>query len=261
MRRKNKYKLSFGSRKKKRWPKIVLSVILLIVLAGGVAVWRYLIPYEPQQEAAAAMSASTTAPVVKVTKEWIDFVPEQIQGPGVIFYPGALVKPESYAPMARDLALQGHHVVIVKMPLNLAVLGSKRADDVLKAYPNETFVIGGHSLGGAMAARYTAGHASQLKGVFFLGAYPDEKGSLKSSGLPALSILGSKDEVVDTAKYKQGHSYLPEDAVYKLIEGGNHAQFGDYGIQKGDGKPGISEDEQRKQTVQSLLNWLKNIKG
>lgn len=61
-------------------------------------------------------------------------------------------------------------------------------------------------------------------------------------------------------KYQAGRMYLPPDTVYYTVEGGNHAQFGDYGHQKGDGEPSISEEDQLKQTVKTLLSWLDTIK-
>jgi hypothetical protein len=83
---------------------------------------------------------------------------------------------------------------------------------------------------------------------------------VKSLGIPALSILGTNDEVVNAAKYQNGRAYLPEDTVYYTIEGGNHSQFGDYGHQSGDGEPGVSEEEQLSQTVKTTVGWLDTIK-
>ncbi len=209
-----------------------------------------------------AQAAMETAnPVTVDEKEnWIDFVPDKPAGPSVIFYPGGLVKPESYAPLAHELAAAGHHTIIAKMPVNLAVLKQNLADDIFKAYPDEPFVMGGHSLGGSMAARYAAAHPDALQGIFFLASYPDEKGSVKSLGIPALSILGTNDEVVNATKYQSGRAYLPEDTVYYTIEGGNHSQFGDYGLQSGDGEAGVSGEQQLSQTVKTIQGWLNTIK-
>lgn len=209
-----------------------------------------------------AQTAMETADQVTVSEQesWIDFVPDKSEGISVIFYPGGLVKPESYAPLAHELAEAGHHTIIAKMPVNLAVLKQNLADDIRNAYPDEPFVMGGHSLGGSMAARYAASHPDALQGIFFLASYPDQKGSVKSLGIPALSILGTNDEVVNATKYQNGRAYLPEDTVYYTIEGGNHSQFGDYGHQSGDGEPGITGEEQLSQTVNTISGWLEGIK-
>lgn len=196
---------------------------------------------------------------VSVQENWIDFMPDKPEGISVIFYPGGLVKPESYAPLAHELAKAGHHTVIAKMPVNLAVLKQNLADDIRNAYPDESFVMGGHSLGGSMAARYAASHPDALQGIFFLASYPDQKGSVKSLGIQALSILGTNDEVVNATKYQNGRAYLPEDTVYYTIEGGNHSQFGDYGHQSGDGEPEITGEEQLSQTVKAVTEWLEGI--
>lgn len=208
-----------------------------------------------------AQKAMETADQVTVSEQenWIDFMPDKPEGISVIFYPGGLVKPESYAPLAHELAKAGHHTVIAKMPVNLAVLKQNLADDIRNAYPDESFVMGGHSLGGSMAARYAASHPDALQGIFFLASYPDQKGSVKSLGIQALSILGTNDEVVNATKYQNGRAYLPEDTVYYTIEGGNHSQFGDYGHQSGDGEPEITGEEQLSQTVKAVTEWLEGI--
>ena len=199
---------------------------------------------------------------VSEQENWIDFKPDKPKagGKSVLFYPGGLVKPESYAPLAHKLAAAGHHTIIAKMPFNLAVIKPNLADDILSAYPEEKFVMGGHSLGGSMAARYVVAHPDVLQGIFFLASYPDQKGSVQKLGIPALSILGTNDGVVNMTKYQEGRMYLPPDTVYYTIEGGNHAQFGDYGHQKGDGEPTVNEEDQLKQTVKTLLSWLDTIK-
>lgn len=208
-----------------------------------------------------AQKAMETADQVTVSEQenWIDFMPDKPEGISVIFYPGGLVKPQSYAPLAHELAKAGHHTVIAKMPVNLAVLKQNLADDIRNAYPDESFVMGGHSLGGSMAARYAASHPDALQGIFFLASYPDQKGSVKSLGIQALSILGTNDEVVNATKYQNGRAYLPEDTVYYTIEGGNHSQFGDYGHQSGDGEPEITGEEQLSQTVKAVTEWLEGI--
>lgn len=245
-------------RKRRGVGKFLLVLLALVVIGCGYVGWKLLTPYGPEKLADKAMETSEQVTVSEQEK-WIDFAPAKSKGVSVIFYPGGLVKPESYAPLARGLAETGHHTIIAKMPVNLAVLKQNLADDIRNAYPEEQFVMGGHSLGGSMAARYAASHPDALKGIFFLASYPDEKGSVKSLGIPALSILGTKDEVVNAEKYQKGRSYLPEDTVYYTIEGGNHSQFGDYGHQSGDGEASIDVQEQQSQTVKTISDWLHGI--
>lgn len=190
------------------------------------------------------------------TGDWIAFEGGEAREPGLILYPGALVTPESYAPLARTLAGSGYRVFIARMPLNLAITDVERANQVLKAYPQQSFVIGGHSLGGAMAARYAASQLERIDGVIFLGAYPDKRGDLKEADVPVLSLLGSRDGVIDRKKYEENKQFLPERTVYMSIEGGNHAQFGSYGAQEGDQPAAITPQEQWQQTVAAIKDWL-----
>ncbi|MHA6531449.1 alpha/beta hydrolase [Paenibacillus sp. BAC0078] len=245
--------------KKKITKRRVLLGIAVIIIAAGLLLWRYLIPYAPEEKAENALLSSGGVSVEQ-NDNWISFEPSAILGAAVIFYPGALVKAEAYAPLAKKIAAAGHPFYIAKMPLNLAVIKSDAADDIIRVHPNLTFVLGGHSLGGVMASRYAADHANQLEGVFFLASYPDEKGSLKDTTLSVLSVLGTEDKVVDQAKYNEGRSYLPSNTVYYSVKGGNHAQFGSYGEQKGDGKATITEEEQQIRTARTMLDWLGNLR-
>ncbi len=248
---------SYGTRSPRKIWKILLGILIVIVLIAGWGAWKVFTPYQPDETAVAALAEATDAVKVNEQEHWIGFEPAKRSGAGVILYPGALVKPESYAPLARRLAEKGHHVIIVKMPLNLPLASPDLAGEVLKAYPEEAFVIGGHSLGGVMAARYAAVHADQVKGVFFLASYPDSKGNLKDKNLPVISLLGSDDGVINMDQVQSGRAYLPANTLYFTVEGGNHAQFGSYGAQKGDHAATIDAVEQWNQTVSALQDWMK----
>ncbi|USG64655.1 alpha/beta hydrolase [Brevibacillus ruminantium] len=242
---------------KKRFLRYLLYVFIIIALLVAAIAW-FLDPYRPDEAAMQAMKSGNGVKVEEV-EGLIIFEGGENNPPGVIFYPGGLVGPESYAPIARLLALSGHRTVIVKMPMNLAITGVDRADDVLKGYPKETFVIGGHSLGGVMAARYAAVHPEKVAGVFLLASYPDQKGNLKESGLPVLSLIGSRDGVMNRTEYEKARQFLPDHTTYLAIPGGNHAQFGSYGAQKGDQPAVISPEDQWQQTTALLRGWMKSV--
>ncbi|SDD76127.1 Alpha/beta hydrolase family protein [Paenibacillus sp. UNCCL117] len=244
-----------ATRRKHRW--LYAGAILLAVLAA--IGFIYLRPYEPDARAAAALNSGGDIRIVN-GPDWISFVPEKRTEPSVIWYPGGLVKPESYAPMARALAWTGHAVYVVKMPLHLAVLGGERALPLIEGEPDADFVIGGHSLGGVMASRFAAKHPQLVRGVFFLGSYPDPQGALTGAGLPVLSVTGSLDGVLNREKYEQARSLLPASTQYAELEGGNHAQFGSYGPQKGDQAAALTPDAQQLQLVEMMAAWLGQIK-
>ncbi|MDT3425009.1 dienelactone hydrolase [Paenibacillus forsythiae] len=234
-------------------------ILLALVAAAALALRFYLKPYAPEGRAETAL-VSGGGILVERNANWISFEPSAKGGTGIIFYPGGLVEAEAYAPLARRLASAGHSVYIARMPLNLAVTRSDAAEDIIRVHPKLSFVLGGHSMGGVMASRFAARHPDKLTGVFFLASYPDEKGSLKASTLAALSVLGTEDKVLDRKKYREGRAYLPDNTVYYSLEGGNHAQFGSYGPQKGDGKATISEERQQAETVRALLDWMNNLR-
>lgn len=238
--------------------RVLIATVVILLVAGGL-IWRYLTPYKPAERAETAL-LSAGGVAVEQNDNWISFEPSVVHGTAVIMYPGALVKPEAYAPLARAVAEEGHPFYIARMPLNLAVIKGDAAEEIIRVHPQQSFVLGGHSLGGVMASRFAVEHAGQLEGVFFLASYPDEKGSLKDTTLSVLSVLGTEDKVVDRDSYNQGRAYLPGNTVYVSVEGGNHAQFGSYGPQKGDGIPAISEEEQQARTVRAMLDWLGNLR-
>ncbi|WP_410512188.1 alpha/beta hydrolase [Paenibacillus sp. BR2-3] len=245
--------------KKKVTKRSVGIAFLTVLIAGGLPLWRYLIPYAPADHAQSAL-VSGGGIFVEQNDNWISFIPSITTGAAVIFYPGGRIEAEAYSPMAKRIAAAGHPVYIAHMPLNLAVAKINAAEEIIRVHPKLSFVLGGHSLGGVMASRYAAEHPDQLEGVFFLSSYPDKKGSLKGKTLAVLSVLGTEDQVINRDSYREGRSYLPDNTVYYSLEGGNHAQFGSYGAQKGDGEAKISEEEQQSRTARIMLDWLGNLR-
>lgn len=236
-----------------KWWKVLLLFLLLLVIGGAI----YLQPYQPEPTALQAMKMTQEdGIVIDEQSHWISFTPLHPVEPAVIFYPGGLVNEQAYAPFARALADAGHPTYIVKMPLDLAVLAGDRAEEIVKKEPYLQYVIGGHSLGGVMAARYTVSNPEKITGVFFLGSYADEKGSLAKMKLPVLSIVASNDKVLNWTRYEESKVNLPANTQFEQIEGGNHSQFGSYGFQKGDGTATISGEQQMKQIVDKILQWL-----
>lgn len=238
----------------KKWKKILLIVLigLVVVLTGGFV-------YLQTQTYSPTSSAQQVTNQAEDDSDWLYFPSEDETKPIIIFYPGALVDPGSYSPWAQKVAQAGYPVYIVKMPLDLAVLAPNRGDKVLTEQPDRKYVLGGHSLGGVMASRFAVEHQQDLAGVFFLASYPDEKGSLADVKVPVLSLTGENDKVLNQKAYQEAKEELPANADYQEIPGGNHAGFGSYGPQKGDGKSTI--DDQNLQVSQRLISWLKEKVG
>ena len=162
---------------------------------------------------------------------------------GLIFYPGGKVEYTAYEPLMRSIAANGVLCILVRMPFNLAVLDVNRADAARAQFPEvESWYIGGHSLGGSMAASYLGSHAGELRGLVLLGAY--STADLSGGSAKVLSVYGSADGVMNREKYEQYRDNLPSATTEILIDGGCHAYFGMYGEQEGDGAPSLSAEEQ-----------------
>lgn len=173
---------------------------------------------------------------------------------GFIFYPGGKVDEKAYHNLALSCANFDLTTFIVSMPFKLAVFDSNAADDIIKNHPEiETWYIGGHSLGGSMAATYTSKNQETISGLILLGAYSTSE----INNTKVISIYGSNDKVLNLEnyeKYKTNISYLEEH----VIEGGNHSYFGSYGEQKGDGTATITPRTQISYTANLINEFINN---
>lgn len=175
---------------------------------------------------------------------------------GIVFYPGGKVEYLAYEPLIIECAKYGYLCAVVKMPFNLAVFDVNRADFVINSYPNiDNWYIGGHSLGGAMAASYVSSNISKVSGLILLGAYSTS--DLSKTSLNVMSIYGSEDKVLNMDKYNKYKSNLPKTYKEEIITGGCHSYFGMYGEQSSDGKCLIKNTEQISKTMEFIY---KNIK-
>lgn len=177
---------------------------------------------------------------------------------GFVFYPGGKVEYNAYEPLMMQLASMGVFCVLLKMPLNLAVLDMNAADGICEMYPDvKKWYIGGHSLGGAMAASYVSSHGDDFEGLILLGAY--STANLSGSELDVLCLHGSEDRVMDREKHDKYMDNLPDGVIEREIEGGCHAFFGAYGAQDGDGNPTVTLEEQITVTTNSIFELI--LKG
>ena len=195
--------------------------------------------------AAATASSGTTS------EGWLTFGDPSSEY-GLVFYPGARVESDAYAPLLELLADQQVFCVLVDMPFNMAFFNIGAAGSIQEQYPEVAhWYLAGHSLGGAMAASYIANHADDWDGLVLLAAY--STADLAQADLAVLTLVGSEDGVVDWDRLEECAANLPADAQTVVIEGGNHANFGSYGVQEGDGQATISSSTQQEETVQQIL--------
>lgn len=237
---------------------LLAILIMLIVAIGGFVVWG-LTPARPMPEALAALESD---PQVKITSgPWLVYEPDGVQPEtGLIIYPGGHVDHRAYAPLAREIAAQGYLSVIVPMPLSLAVLNPDAALDVINTYPEiQSWAVGGHSLGGAMAANFVYSQPGPAQGLVLWASYPASNNDLSNSDVKVISIYGTLDRLSTLEDIKASKALLPPDTVWVAIEGGNHAQFGWYGAQSGDNPATISRQDQQKQIVQATVAFLGSL--
>ena len=218
------------------------SIVLLIaLLIGAGAIYWYLNDTEKPTSAAQVAYETATLQSDTIAAFKADSTV------GVIFYPGGKVEAPAYARLMKDLQTNGTNAFLVTMPFNLAVFDADRAQDVIKLNPQiTTWILAGHSLGGAMAFDEFSKHPDTYAGLVLLAAYP-----LSPTDRDVLIIAATNDEVLDRAKL--------DGFEVDWIQGGNHAQFGDYGDQAGDGVATISEAKQRQQTLSLMLDYIQQL--
>jgi pimeloyl-ACP methyl ester carboxylesterase len=238
---------------------LTLIGLILALFAVGFVVWGET-PAQPMPEALAALQSD--ARVTVTSGQLLVFTPVANQSTtGFIIYPGGRVDYRAYAPAAHQIAAQGYLVVIARMPLNLAIFGVNSAQEVQAAYPQiRHWAIGGHSLGGAMAATFGNTHPGAVQGLALWAAYPAASDDLSHSGLQVVSIFGSLDGLATGDKIDASRPLLPADTTWMKISGGDHAQFGWYGDQAGDNPASISRSDQQAQMVAATLGMLERLK-
>jgi pimeloyl-ACP methyl ester carboxylesterase len=191
-------------RVRRRWllPAIALAVIAFA--AGGFVAWTRAARYDAFAEAVAIADAG------RQVRGWTVFEPAGEPVAGFVFYPGGLVDARAYAPLLKRVAEAGVLTVLVPMPLDLAVFGLDRAAEVIAAFPNVgTWAIGGHSLGGAMAAEFVKRFPNAVAGLALLASYPAASTDLSAWPGRAVTLLGDADGLTSRADVDGSLARLP----------------------------------------------------
>lgn len=228
--------------RRKKWLIVGGVVLLLLAVLAGVFFW-YVSDYYRAEDVALEVLAQDSG--ITVQDNLTILSPTSPTDTAIIFYPGAKVEAEAYLPLLDQIRQTGVACILVHMPFRMAIFDSDAAEAVIAQFPEfQHWYIAGHSMGGAMASKFASDHPDQVDGLILMGAYiygdyPDEK---------TLTIYGSLNQSVED------HIDYTENIVE--IEGGNHAQFGNYGPQKGDLPATISAEEQQAQTVAAIEAFL-----
>jgi hypothetical protein len=237
--------------------KIILVALLLIFALISVAFTYYVSDYYQAEPKALAALKSTESYTVQNTDDYIAFKPrENNNSTGIIIYPGGKVQGNAYSVIASQFAQNGHTTVIVKMPFNLAFFGADKANNVIASHEEiSKWIMIGHSLGGVFASDYAVKNQDKIKGVVYLASYPSSDAS--KATFKGLSIRGSLDGLTTSNDISENQD--PANTTFITIEGGNHFNFGDYGVQEGDNNSTITREEQQNQTIHTILEFIKNI--
>lgn len=231
----------------KRW-KIVLCALLAIIILIGVGFFWYVSDYYRADDV--ALEVLSAGDHLEVQDNLTILSPSYPTDTAIIFYPGAKVEATAYLPLLDQLRQTGLTCILVDMPFHLAIFDANAAEDAIEEFPDiQHWYIAGHSMGGAMASQFAAEHPDEVDGLILLGAY------LYGDYPPAdtLTIYGSLNQSVeDKIDYT-------ENVVE--IEGGNHAQFGNYGPQDGDLPATISAEEQQAHTVEVISDFIVQRQG
>ncbi|MEL6407285.1 MAG: alpha/beta fold hydrolase [Chloroflexota bacterium] len=242
--------------KRRLWLWIPTGIVaVLAIFISGFVVWA--INPGVDLPAITQQNLQSTDTVTVTDSAWISFMPTSAPPTtGFIFYPGARVPAQAYTPLAQQIASQGYLVVIVKPPINLSILNTTQAAPVIEHFSAvQRWVVGGHSMGGAVAAIYAENRPEEVEGVVLLAAYPPND-SLLDNDIEIASIYGTEDGIATLDEIDASRDDLPTDTLFVPIAGGNHAQFGYYGEQSGDNPATIAHDQQIAQTATVIVDLL-----
>ena len=229
---------------RKKWLIAGGIVLLILAILVGVFFWYVSDCYRAEDAALDVMAQDSG---ITVQDNLTILSPTYPTDTAIIFYPGAKVEAEAYLPLLDQIQQTGVTCILVDMPFHMAIFDADAAEEVIAQFPEiQHWYIAGHSMGGAMASKFASDHPDQVDGLILMGAYiygdyPEEK---------TLTIYGSLNQSVED------HIDYTENIVE--IQGGNHAQFGNYGPQKGDPPATISAEEQQAQTVAAIEAFLRS---
>ena len=242
----------------------VVQTVLIALSCLVIAAVAWLVPFSAEAPALAAMKSDGTVTVMEDATE-IVMTPTGVESPvGVFFQPGARVDARAYSATLRPLVESGHLVIIAKQPLGIAFLSTGAFATTRAAHHSVTrWVVGGHSLGGLVAAidaeTFAEAARDPVVGLLFFASYPAK--NIAQVNVAVLSISGSNDGLSTPGKIAAAKPTLPAAARYLVVKGAVHAHFGDYGPQQGDGNPAVSHDQARAEIAAGSVAFVNGLGG
>jgi hypothetical protein len=240
---------------------IALAAFVAAII--GFVVWAEL----PMRADPAALSlvGAQTGFSVEDDGTTVVMTPDAPTGVGLVFISGARVDAPAYEYKLSGLAQAGVTVVIVRPLLNFAIFDQRPLSDFEAAAPGvDHWYVGGHSLGGVKACMYAAASTASgaadaaadgsIDGLVFFGSYCAN--DISATGLPVLSLAGENDALSTPKKIEDAAPLLPATAQFVTIPGSNHAQFGNYGDQPGDGTSTATDADVRTAITDALVAFV-----
>ena len=239
--------------------RLAMGCLLVVALAVVIAIGAFLWWAQPQPLLPEATAALASTPVVAFEEGddgRLTYTPTgAAPTTGLILYPGGKVPPAAYAPAAQAIAAQGYLVAIVPVPFNLAVFGIDAAQAVIDDHPEiASWSVGGHSLGGSMAAQFIDSHPGAVDGLVLWASY--SAADLSDDGLLVSSSYGSLDRGIPSFTDPANVAKLGPALTWTVIDGGNHEQMGWYSGQPNDPPATISRQEQQDRIVAASVEML-----
>ncbi len=237
-----------------------IGLLALMALGFGAGVFYMLLPRTPVILHQDAVVEGIDQPRIELKEnagQYIDIQAAEAKTL-LIFYPGGLVRPQAYEWLGVTLAPLGVRTIIPVFSADLAVTSPNRATKLLEmAGSYERVFIGGHSLGGAMAARFALKNPDKVDGLILMGAFSANSDDLSALDISTLSLAAEYDGLATLDEIKSSVSRLPKDTTLEVIEGAVHSFFGRYGPQRGDGIPSVSRAEAEADIRSSLEAFLR----
>jgi hypothetical protein len=214
----------------------------------------------------AVLKSDDRVTVNQDAKGWT-FIPSKGAGPtALLFFPGGGVDPTAYAPLVRAVAAEGFPVYLVKLPGKPAAPNKHRKDSiaigkgVIKAAPGvERWLVGGHSMGGAIAGQLVHEEPKQFRGLILIGTTHPRDFDISGFAGDVTKVYGTEDRVARHAQSEANKKLLPAGTTWVEVKGGNHAQFGHYGTQIGDGKATISQESQQQAAREAVVKAVRRV--
>ena len=224
---------------------LIITITIVVLIAASIGAFFIYVGdyYKADEFALNALQSDDLVKVTYVENKYYKFEPIENTTSAFVFIPGGKVEACAYAPLMREIAKKGYLCILLEVKFNLAILDQNAPKGIQDEFKDiDTWIIGGHSLGGTVASMYLQKHPEEYSGIVLMGSYP--QADISTLDINCVIMYGSNDKVLNMDKFEESKQKWPKATSVYLIEGGNHAQFGSYGNQKGDGIATITPYEQ-----------------